>query len=84
MAGSGAGVATVRPRKHAGLVAGALSQALAPVAEPPAAVTVTRQQLVTSQTAGDVLQVAGDVAALLWAGETTSLEQQERNIIRLN
>lgn len=66
MAGSGARVAAVGTRERAGLLAAAaVRQALAPVAEPLAAVHFTRQRLVAHQAAGDVLQVTRDVAALL-------------------
>lgn len=58
-------MSTVRTRTGAGLLALSVAQTLAAVAESSAAVNLTRQLLVAGQTAGDVLQVAGDVAALL-------------------
>lgn len=62
----GAGVAAVWTGQRAGLLAAALGrQTLGPVADPPAAVHLARQRLVARQAAGDVLQVARDVAALL-------------------
>lgn len=58
-------MAAVGPRPHAGLSAAALSHALGAVADPPAAVVAAGQGLVARQAAGNVLQVTGDVAALL-------------------
>ena len=65
VAGGGAGVAAVGAWQHAGLAAGGFGQTLATVADTATAMQVARQHLVTDQAAGDVLQVAGDVAALL-------------------
>lgn len=65
MTGSGARVAAVWTRQHAGLLAAAFRQALASVADPLAAVNLARQRFVARQAAGDVLQVTRDVAALL-------------------
>lgn len=58
-------MAAVGPRPHAGLPAAALPHALGAVADPPASVVATGQGLVARQAAGNVLQVTGDVAALL-------------------
>lgn len=58
-------MAAVGSRQRAGLLAAAFGQTLLPVAEPFAAVRFTGQQLITRQTAGNVLQMAWDVAALL-------------------
>lgn len=49
MTGSGARVATVWTRQRAGLLAAASCQALAPVADPSAAVHFTGQRLITCQ-----------------------------------
>lgn len=64
--GGGAGVTAVWARQRAGLqAAAAVCQALPPVADPSAAMHLTRQRFVTNQTARDVLKVARDVAAFL-------------------
>lgn len=65
VAGGRAGVTAVRAGQRAGLQAAAVGQALPSVADPSAAMALTRQRFVTNQTAGDVLKVAGDVAAFL-------------------
>ncbi len=66
MTGSGAWVAAVWTRRGAGLLAAAFCQTLAPVTDPSAAVLFTRQCFITRQAAGNVLQMARDVASLLW------------------
>lgn len=66
MTGSGARVAAVWTRQHTGLLAAAVCQTLAPVADPSAAVVFTWQCFVACQATGNVLQVTRDVAALLW------------------
>lgn len=63
--GGRAGVAAVWARQRAGLQAAAVGRALAPVADPSAAMHLARQGSVTNQAAGDVLEVARDVAAFL-------------------
>lgn len=65
MTGSGARVAAVWTRQHTGLLAAAVCQTLAPVADPSAAVVFTWQYFVACQATGNVLQVTRDVAALL-------------------
>lgn len=65
MTGSGARVAAVWTRQHAGLLAAAFCQTLASVADPLAAVNFARQRFITRQAAGNVLQMTRDVAALL-------------------
>lgn len=76
VAGRRARVAAVGPRLRAGLPAAALAHAVAAVADPPAAVAPARQGLVARQAAGNVLQVAGDVAALLQRETPTSQPQR--------
>ena len=68
MTGSGARVAAVWTRQRAGLLAAAFCQTVAPVADPSAAVHLAGQGFVTRQATGNVLQVTGDVAALLRDG----------------
>lgn len=58
-------MAAVWPRPDARLAAAVLAHAVAAVADPPAAVAPAGQGLAARQAAGDVLQVTGDVAALL-------------------
>lgn len=65
MAGSGARVAAVWTGQCARLLAAALSQTLVPVADPSTAVEFTRQLFVTCQATRNVLQMTGNVAALL-------------------
>lgn len=78
VAGRWARMAAVRTRLYTGLPAAALAHAVAAVADPPAAVASTGQSLVASQAAGNVLQVTGDVAALLQRETTTSEPQRGR------
>lgn len=66
MTGDRARVAAVWTRQGAGLLAAAFCQAVAPVAHPFAAVHFAWQQFIAGQAAGNVLQMTGDVAALLW------------------
>lgn len=66
MTGSGARVAAVWTKQHAGLLAAAFCHTLTPVAQPSAAVHITWQRFITHQAAGNVLQMTWDVAALLW------------------
>lgn len=73
MTGSGARVAAVWTRQRAGLPAAALCQAIAPVANPFAAVHFTWQGFITGQAARNVLQMTGDVAALLWVDRRVAL-----------
>lgn len=61
----GAGMTAVWARQRAGLQAAATRQAVPPVADPSAAMHLTRQHFVTDQTTRDVLKVARDVAAFL-------------------
>lgn len=70
VAGGRARVAAVWVGQRARLLAAALRQAFPAVAEPFAAVHFTRQHPVTRQAAGNVLEVARDVAALLRMQET--------------
>ena len=65
MTGNSTRVATVWTRQRAGLLAAAFCQAVGPVADPSAAVHLTRQRFVTRQAARNVLQMTRDVAALL-------------------
>lgn len=65
MTGNGTRVAAVWTRQRAALLAAVLRQAVAPVADPSASVDLARQRLVAHQAARNVLQVTGDVAALL-------------------
>lgn len=75
VAGGRARVAAVRARQRARLLAAALRQAVPAVAEPFAAVHFTRQHLVTRQAAGNVLEVARDVAALLMLSHAPFLSE---------
>lgn len=63
------------PGQGAGLAAGALGQTRRAVADAPAAVHVAWQLLVADEAAGDVLQVAGDVAALLMLAHAPLLSE---------
>lgn len=65
MTGDRARVAAVWTRQGAGLLAAAFCQAVAPVADPFAAVHLARQQFTARQAARNVLQMTWDVAALL-------------------
>lgn len=76
MTGSGARVATVWTRQHAGLLAAAFCQALAPVTDPSAAVLFAWQHFIACQATGNVLQMTWDVAALLWARRRVSLKSK--------
>lgn len=74
MTRSGARVATVWTRQHAGLLAATFCYAITPVANPSAAVHFTQQSFITRQATRNVLQMTWDVTAFLWVdGKTDAL-----------